>query len=52
MTYNDMTTEEQADMDQWMDQWMDDLDAEYLEEAFISERAAEEAERRFEHYQW
>ena len=35
-----------------MDAWMDELEAEYLEEAFISERAAEEAERNFDHYQW
>ena len=35
-----------------MDAWMDELDAEYLKEQFISERAEEENERNYNYYQW
>ena len=32
--------------------WLDELDAQYCEEEFIEEKAAEESERNFDHYQW
>ena len=48
MSYTDMNEVDQIAYDAWMDE----LEAEYLEEAFISERTEGEDERNFNFYQW
>ena len=48
MHYNDMTETEKMEMDEWMEE----MDAAYLEECYIEERAQEENERNFDYYQW
>ena len=46
MCYKDMSEKEKQDMDEWMDE----MDARYLEDAFIEEAAAREAEGRYDYY--
>ena len=48
MCYETLNPEEKKAMDEWMNE----MEQAYLDEKFIMERAAEETERRFEHYQW
>lgn len=48
MCYKNQNEVEQAAMDAWMDE----VEAAYMEEEFINERAREEEESKFDYFIW